>query len=69
MHPHEVIVIAAFRRADLVRLHVLLATYESPFSIEEIERREDEQAHRQLRETIGRLLSNGDGLVAERGTL
>lgn len=57
MSVSEVIVIAAFRRADLVRLHVLLATYESPFNIGEAERREDEQAHRELRREIERLLS------------
>jgi hypothetical protein len=27
----EVVIVAAFRRRDLVRLHALLACYESPF--------------------------------------
>lgn len=52
-------VIAAFRRTDLLRLHVLLTTYQSPFSTgEAAERREDEAAHRALCREVERLLAS-----------
>jgi hypothetical protein len=67
----DLLIVAAFRHGDLVRLHALLLTYVSPFSTdsEEAERCEDEQAHRELREVIGQLLSSGDDLLADGGKL
>ena len=59
--PEEVavhVVVAPVPRADLVRVHALLAAYESPFTCpgEETERREDVDAHERLRRYIGHLL-------------
>ena len=61
---NEVIVIAAFRQADLERLHTMLVVYESPFNQpgEDDLRREDEWIARELREKIGRLLAEGGKL-------
>jgi hypothetical protein len=69
MSSPEVVVVAAFRSADLVRLHVLLLAYESPLTLpdEEHLRREDVKAHRELRDAIGRLLT--DAAMADGGTL
>jgi len=67
----DTMIVAAFRYADLARLHALLLPYESPFTTagEEHLRREDEAAHRTLREEIGRLLSSTDDVLADGGTL
>jgi len=66
----EVVVVAAFRSADLVRLHVLLVAYESPLTTpdEEHLRREDVRAHRELRDVIGRFLADA-AIVADGGKL
>jgi hypothetical protein len=60
MSSDRTIVIAAFREDDLRRLLILLACYESPYSrpSEAALRDQDEQAHRELRRQIERLLSS-----------
>lgn len=52
------VIVAAFQRDDLVRLHTLLACYASPFRTERevAERAADEQAHEALRRYIADLL-------------
>ena len=59
----EEIIIAAFRREDLVRLHTLLTCYQSPFgtSGELLAWEEDLAAHEALRRSISALL-HGDTL-------
>lgn len=54
----ETIIVAAFRREDLVRLHTLLACYESPFrsSTEGAARVADERSHHALRQYLAALL-------------
>jgi len=54
----EVVIVAAFRRGDLVRLHTLLACYTSSFRTaqEAAERYADEQAHDALRRYVADLL-------------
>ena len=66
----EVIVIAAFHDADVVRLHALLVAYESPIATPDQERLrcEDVRAHRELCDQIGRLLADAT-LVADGGKL
>jgi hypothetical protein len=70
MSSSEVVVVAAFRCVDLVRLHALLVAYESPLTTpgEEHLRCEDVRAHRELCEQIGRLLADAT-LVADGGKL
>ena len=70
MSSPEIVVVAAFRRADLVRLHALLLMYDSPFTTtgEDAVRREDEREHRALWREIERLLASTDG-IADGGTL
>jgi len=57
----EEIIIAAFRREDLVRLHTLLTCYESPFgtSGELLAWEEDLAAHETLRRYLSLLLRGG----------
>lgn len=54
----ELVIVAAFRRDDLVRLHTLLVCYESSFrtSGEAALRVVDERAHEELRRYIASLL-------------
>jgi uncharacterized protein YcbK (DUF882 family) len=53
----EIIIVAAFRREDLIRMHTLLACYESPHTSGEAADREiDEQAHEALRRYVAVLL-------------
>ena len=56
----EEIVITAFRAPDLRRLHVLLACYESPYSLpsEWRQRLADEAAHERLRRDIAFVLEH-----------
>jgi len=55
----EVVVVAAFRREDLVRLHSLLACFQSPFqtSDEVASRLVDERSHEELRRYVALLLA------------
>jgi hypothetical protein len=55
------IIIAAFRREDLVRLHTLLVCYESPFrtSDEALLFADDTAAHDRLRAHVADLLRGG----------
>jgi hypothetical protein len=59
----EVIIVAAFRRADLVRLHTLLMCYESPFRTtgEAVDREADAETHEELRRYVERLLAECRG--------
>lgn len=70
MNSPEVVVVAAFRSADLVRLRVLLIAYESPLTLpsEELLRLHDVRAHRRLCDQIGRLLANA-AMVRDGGKL
>jgi hypothetical protein len=54
----EEVVVVAFRRTDLMRLHTLLACYESPFRTEgeAAERAGDTRAHDTLRRYLAELL-------------
>ena len=53
----EIVIVAAFRREDLIRLHTLLVCYESPHtSGEAVDRAADEQAHEALRRYVATLL-------------
>ena len=61
MEPTDgVVIVAAFRTADLRRLHGLLCAYESPFSspAEVSERVRDKQEHERLRRRIALLLTD-----------
>lgn len=57
----DIIIIAGFRRADLVRLHTLLACYESPFRTadELVVFEDDDAAHERLRVYLAALLRDG----------
>lgn len=59
----EVIIVAAFRREDLVRLHTLLMCYESPFRTtgEAADREVDTDTHAELRRYIEQLLVESRG--------
>lgn len=59
----EVIIVAAFRREDLVRLHTLLMCYESPFRAtgEATDREADTDTHEELRRYVEQLLAESRG--------